>query len=634
MCGICGIFYRNGRPADFSQLDRMTMVMAHRGPDDYGYFLGENVGLGFRRLSIIDLEGGRQPMPNEDGSVQVVFNGEIYNYRDLRAELKFMGHDFKTSSDTEVLVHGYESWGEDVVTHLNGMFGFAVWDSRNRKLMLARDRLGIKPLFYLLRDDVLAFASEIKSLLLVPGEQPEVNERAVFDYFSHLYIPAPNTIYQDIFKLRPGEILVAQGRDIRRRKYWHPLNMGLIDRPLNDLCDELRERIVESTRMQLVSDVPLGIFLSGGVDSSAIAAAAAHAGASEIPTFSVGFDVAKYDELPYAREVSRHLRGTNHSFTLSAAPMELLSRLIWHLDEPMADATILPTYLLSRFTREKVKVVLSGEGGDELFGGYTHYQGMRINQWLQAIPAPLRRTQASLIGKLPNFGSSQFGYFRHRMERILNSSLFSPYDDYCNKVSIFSRDGLDQLFSPEFRQRTADFPYLEALHAVPPSAPKLDPISQASLADLTVYLPEVMLNRADRMSMACSLEIRVPLLNHTLVEFAFALPLNLKLKGLQTKYLLKESLKPWLPESILHRKKRGFNPPLEFWLQRKIEAYVKQYGIIGILQDSGYFNIGHIEKMISDHIRSRYDYSRQIWALLVFAIWWKHVRGRGEEPLL
>lgn len=632
MCGICGVLYKNGRKVDFPVLERMTTVLAHRGPDDHGYFYEDGIGLGFRRLSIIDLSGGRQPMSNEDGSIQVVFNGEIYNFKQLRSELVSMGHVFKTSSDTEAIVHGYEAWGDDVVRHLNGMFGFAVWDRKRQRLLLARDRLGIKPLYYLLRDDLIAFASEMKSLLLLPGEKPAVNDRGVFDYFSHLYIPAPNTIYENIFKLQPGEILVAETGSVHRRRYWHPLNGKLIDRPVEDLCEELRAHIEESVRMQLVSDVPLGIFLSGGIDSSAVAAAAVKAGADEVPTFSVGFDVAKYNELPHAEMVSRHLGGTNRSFRLSAAPMELLSRLIWHLDEPMADATILPTYLLSQFTRREVKVVLSGEGGDELFAGYTHYQGMRINKWLNAIPRPLRQAQISLVNNLPNFGSSRFGYFRHRVERIISSSFFSPFEDYCNKVAIFSEDGLGQLFSPEFSQRTAEIPYLSALRRVPESAPGLDPISQACLADLTVYLPEVMLNRADKMSMACSLEIRVPLLDHTLVEFAFAIPLNLKLRGLKTKYLLKESLKPWLPEGILNRKKRGFNPPLEFWLQRKLEDYVKEYRLRENLAESGYFNIDYIDSLISDHIRGRYDYSRQLWALLVFAIWWAHVRGRGEEP--
>ncbi|MHC1728487.1 MAG: asparagine synthase (glutamine-hydrolyzing) [Syntrophobacteraceae bacterium] len=632
MCGICGVLYKNGRKVEFHDLERMTSVLAHRGPDDHGYFHEDNVGLGFRRLSIIDLSGGHQPMPNEDGSIQVVFNGEIYNFKELRSELAAMGHVFRTASDTEVIVHGYEAWGGDVVKHLNGMFGFAVWDKNRHRLLLARDRLGIKPVYYLLRDDLIAFASEIKSLLLVPGEKPAVNDRAVFDYFSHLYVPAPRTIYENIFKLQPGEILLAQDGRVDIRKYWRPLNHEHIEKPVEDLCEELRERIAEAVRMQLVSDVPLGIFLSGGVDSSAVAAAAARVGASEVPTFSVGFDVPKYDELPYAQTVSNYLGGTNRSFRLSAAPMELLPRLIWHLDEPMADATILPTYLLSQFTRREVKVVLSGEGGDELFAGYTHYQGMRINEWLNYIPEPLRKAQLSMIGRLSNLGSSRFGYFRHRLERIIQSSFFSPFDDYCSKVAIFSPEGLGRLFSPEFSAKAEQFPYLDALRSVPASARKLDPISQACLADLTVYLPEVMLNRADKMSMACSLEIRVPLLDHNLVEFAFSIPLNLKLKGLRTKHLLKEALKPWLPETILNRRKRGFNPPLEFWLQRKLEEYVREYRLREILSESGYFNIGHIDSMIADHVRGQYDYSRQLWALLVFAVWWKHVRGKGEKP--
>ncbi len=632
MCGISGLLYWNGQQVEPLQLERMTNVLEHRGPDDFGFFREGSLGLGFRRLSIIDLDGGHQPMSNEDDSIHIVFNGEIYNFKELRTELAAMGHIFRTASDTEVIIHGYEAWGENVVERLNGMFGFAIWDGNRRKLLLARDRLGIKPLYYLVRKQLIAFASEIKSLLLVPGENPAVSDRAVFDYFSHLYIPAPRTIYENIFKLQPGQILIAQNGRLDTRRYWHPLNRNHIGKPPDVLCEELRHRISDAVKMQLVSDVPLGIFLSGGVDSSAVAAAAARVGAVEVPTFSVGFDVSKYDELPYAQAVSKHLGGKNRSFRLSAAPMELLTRLIWHLDEPMADATILPTYLLSQFTRREVKVVLSGEGGDELFAGYTHYQGMRINEWLNRIPEPLRRLQLSMISGVPNFGSSRFGYFRHRLERIIQSSFFSPFEDYCSKVSIFSRAGLRQLFSPEFSEKAEQFPYLEALRSVPASARNLDPISQACLADLTVYLPEVMLNRADKMSMAQSLEIRVPLLDHNLVEFAFSIPLNLKLKRLRTKHLLKEALEPWLPRTILNRKKRGFNPPLEFWLQRKLEDYVRDYRLREILAESGYFNIGHIDSMIADHVRGQYDYSRQLWALLVFAVWWKHVRGRGERP--
>jgi asparagine synthase (glutamine-hydrolysing) len=632
MCGICGILNLDGEPVDRDLLEAMTEVLHHRGPDDDGYFLEDGLGLGFRRLAIIDLAGGRQPMANEDGVLQVVFNGEIYNFRELRAQLQQLGHTFRTSSDTEVIVHGYEAWGPQVVEQLNGMFALAVWNRRDRELFLARDRCGIKPLFYSLNRRTLAFASEIKSLLLLPGFEAAVDPRAVFDYFSLHYITGSRTIYRDILQLQPGEALHLKDNRVTTWKYWQPRVTPGPERGLEDWCEELRQRLQEAVRLQLVADVPLGVFLSGGIDSSGITAAMARTGVREIRTFNVGFEVAKYDETAYAQAVSRHL-GTGHeTFRLGASATDLLPKLLWHLDEPMADATIIPTYLLSQATRRRVTVALSGEGGDELFAGYTQYQGMQLNRYLGLFPRVLRRGLVNLASHLPNFGSARLGYLAHRLERIAASSLFPLFEGYTRKVAGFTPEQQQRLFSPDFQRQSAGFPPLEELWAFPRNYPELDPIAQANLADLSVYLPNDLLVKADRMSMACSLEVRVPFLDHTLVEFALSMPMNLKLHGFRTKHALRQSLAPWLPPEILQRRKRGFNPPLEFWLQHHLLDYAREHRLLETLKETGYFNLDYVAEMTAAHVNGHRDFSRQLWALLVFAVWWRRIRGRGKWP--
>ncbi|MFI5331179.1 MAG: asparagine synthase (glutamine-hydrolyzing) [Desulfobaccales bacterium] len=628
MCGICGILNLDGQPVPGEVLQAMTALLRHRGPDDEGYFLEGGIGLGFRRLAIIDLSGGRQPMANEDGALQVVFNGEIYNFRDLRSQLQQQGHIFQTSSDTEVIVHGYEAWGPEVVRHLNGMFALAVWNRRGRELFLARDRLGIKPLFYGRVRNSLAFASEIKSLLVLPGIEPTVSDQAVFDYFSQHFVPGDKTIYREIRQLRPGETLLVKDQELALAKYWRPTVAPSPGRRLEDWCDELRQRLLEAVRLQLEADVPLGVFLSGGLDSSAVTAAMARTGAREIRTFNVGFEVPKYDETNKARAVSQYL-GTNHeTFRLTAAATDLLPKLLWHLDEPLADATIIPTYLLAQATRRRVTVALSGEGGDELFAGYTQYQGVKLNSWLGLLPRWLRGVLADLTGHLPRFGSARLGYLGHRLERIAASSLFPRFEGYTRKVAFFTPEMQQRLFSPDFRWQTEDFPYLEEVWSIPRDYPELDPLVQANLSDLSVYLPDGLLVKVDRMSMACSLEVRVPLLDHTLVEFALSMPMDLKLKRFRTKHVLRRALKPWLPPAVLRQAKRGFNPPLEFWLQHHLMDYAREHRLLETLRDSGYFNLAYVEDLAAAHVNGARDYSRQLWALLVFAVWWRRVRGQ------
>ena len=611
----------------------MTRVLSHRGPDDEGYYQEPGVGLGFRRLSIIDLTGGRQPMANEDQSVWVIFNGEIYNFKELRTLLQKSGHIFRTSSDTEVIVHGFEQWGEDLIHRLNGMFAFAVWDSRRRRLLLARDRLGIKPLFFATVKQSLAFASEIKSLLLWPTLDPAINDRGVFEYFSQHFVPGSATFYANIRKLQPGEKLCLSHGELTIEKYWRPRVAPVAHRSTDDWCDELRQRLLAAVEMQLVADVPLGVFLSGGIDSSAVTAAMAQTGVESIQSFNIGFDVKKYDETEAALLISRHLGTQHENFRLTDWPADILPKLLWHLDEPMADATILPTYLLSKMTRQHVTVALSGEGGDELFAGYTQYQGLKINRLLHLLPQSWRRVLLTLVSHLPAFGSAPLGYFLHRLERIMASSGYPLFEGYLHKVAFFSPEEQQQLFSPDFLEKANTFPYLSALRQIPRDYPELDPVYQANLADLLVYLPEDMLVKVDRMSMACSLEVRVPLLDHNFVEFALSLPFDLKMAGLQTKAIFRQALRPWLPASILQRGKRGFNPPLEFWLKKHLVAYAQELDIMAAVRDCGYLNPNYIQWLIVEHVSGRRNYARQLWAILIFALWWQKIRGQGECPV-
>jgi asparagine synthase (glutamine-hydrolysing) len=631
MCGICGIAYWEAGPADEAVIREMTRLIRHRGPDDEGYYFSRGIGLGFRRLSIIDLAGGRQPMSNEDGSLQVVFNGEIYNFKELRDLLTGRGHAFATLSDTEVLLHGYEEWGEEMVQRLKGMFAFALWDERRRTLLLARDRLGIKPLFYSLLPGALAFGSEVKSLLAVPAVDQDLNHQAVLDYFSFLYIPTRRRIYRAVQQLMPGETLTFSDGTATVRSYWKPQWHVERQRTGDEWCDLLRDQLNRSVTSHLVADVPVGVWLSGGIDSSAVAASMSRVQAGAVQSFSAGFDVPRYDETRYALEVSRHLGTVHEVLPMDSSSMELLPRLLWLLDEPFADATVIPTYLLSRRTRDRVKVVLSGEGGDELFGGYTHYQGMQVNRFLRALPGFMRRWWAGCVRRLRLRTGDAPHYAWHRVERVLESSLAPPFEDYLQKVAAFTWQEMETLFTPDFLKSLEDFAPMEPMREIAASHPGTDPLSRALMADLSVYLHGDMLTKVDRMSMGCSLEVRVPLLDHDLVELALSIPAELKMRGLETKHVLRRAVSPWLPQRIVQRPKRGFNPPLEFWLRRNLTEMAADCRMEETLRDTGMFSMHVVRGLMDEHIRGRSDHSRKLWALLVFAVWWRHVRGGRVE---
>ncbi|TMD97469.1 MAG: asparagine synthase (glutamine-hydrolyzing), partial [Chloroflexi bacterium] len=565
MCGICGV--AGGDPAQGRELvERMCAAMVHRGPDDHGSVQLDGVTLGMRRLSIIDLEGGHQPMHNEDSTVWVVQNGEIFNHLDLREQLLAAGHVFATQSDTEVLVHGWEQWGEQVVERLNGQFAFGLLDRRKSSLFLARDRMGIKPLHYAVSSERLVFASELKALLRDPELRRGVDPAALDEYLAHEFVPSPRSIVRGISKLRPGHTLtwsVAE-RTAKPRRYWAPqLNIddGGGNRNLDEECAELREALRASVRKELVSDVPLGVFLSGGIDSSAVTAMMTALG-GDVKSFSVGFAERSFDEAPYAREVASHLGTEHHELVLEPSMMlGLIPRLSTLLDEPLGDASIIPTYLLSAFTRQHVKVALGGDGGDELFAGYPTLQAHRLAGYYTRMPRAVRRGLVEpLVRRLPvSRGNLSFDF---RAKRFVAGAAHAVEERHQRWMGSFAHEERVALLAPDVREglasRNGD---TFDDHA------SLDPLNQVLMLDMRLYLENDILVKLDRASMMASLEGRVPMLNNDFVAYATSLPLNMKLRGLRSKYLLKRALRGILPDRILDRPKKGFGIPVAEWFR-------------------------------------------------------------------
>ncbi|HUE68537.1 MAG TPA: asparagine synthase (glutamine-hydrolyzing) [Candidatus Acidoferrum sp.] len=600
MCGICGV--AGGDPARARELvQRMSSAMAHRGPDDEGFVTNDQVAFGMRRLSIIDVDGGHQPMANEDSTVWVVQNGEIYNHLELRGQLIAHGHIFTTHSDTEVLVHAYEQWGEAMVERLNGMFAFAVHDRRAGAVFLARDRMGIKPLHYSIDGDRLVFASELKALLRDPALRRGVDPAALDEYLAYEFVPSPRTIVRGISKLRPGHTLTWSTRasSVRVVKYWAPqLDTGDGRHDLDRESSRLLECLRESVRKELISDVPLGVFLSGGIDSSAVAAMMTQLGV-EVKTFSVGFAERSFDESGYAREVARHLGTDHHEVTLEpAAMLELIPRLPQLLDEPLGDASIIPMYLLSEFTRRHVKVALGGDGGDELFAGYPTLQAHRLAGYYARVPRLLRRGLVEpVVRRLP-----------------------------------VSRDNLSFDFRAKRFVAGAELPvarrHLAWMGSFPPRGvsvededPALDPLNQVLMRDMRYYLEGDILVKLDRASMMASLEARVPLLNNDFVAYATSLPLNMKLRGMRSKFLLKRALRGLLPDRILNRPKKGFGIPVADWLRGPLREQMREALSPERVRRERFFDVREVEGLVAGHLAGTADNRKQLWTLFAFQMW-------------
>jgi asparagine synthase (glutamine-hydrolysing) len=626
MCGICGV--AGGSPAEGRDLvARMCQAMVHRGPDDEGTLHVDGVTLGMRRLSIIDLEGGHQPIGNEDSSVWVVQNGEIYNHVELREQLLAAGHSFNTQSDTEVLVHGYEEWGEDLLDRLNGMFAFAVVDRPRGRLMLARDRVGIKPLHYAIDGGRLVFASELKALLCDPALRREIDVDALDQYLALEFVPSPASIVRGISKLQPGHSLVWSVADgtHRLRRYWSP-NLAARDhdsarpRTLDEHCEDLRAVLRESVRKELISDVPLGVFLSGGIDSSAVAAMMAQLG-GDVKSFSVGFSERSFDEAPFARLVAEHLGTEHRELTLEPAMLlDLIPRLPTLLDEPMGDASIIPTYLLSAFTRQHVKVALGGDGGDELFAGYPTLQAHRLAGYYNRAPRILREGLVEpVVRRLPV--SRDNLSFDFRAKRFVSGAAHPVADRHQRWMGSFAAEERAALLSLEMREQLAGVGDRDPAEGAVDGANLADPLNQVLLMDMRLYLENDILVKLDRASMMASLEGRVPLLNNDFVEYATGLPLDLKLRGMRSKFLLKRALRGVLPERILERPKKGFGIPVAQWFRGPLKEQMLSVLSPERIARKGFFEPSAVSGLIKDHLAGRRDNRKQLWTLFVFELW-------------
>jgi asparagine synthase (glutamine-hydrolysing) len=615
MCGICGVMTRDGSRPDPDVLHRMSRAIAHRGPDSDGISIDGPTGLAVRRLAIIDLEHGDQPIAAEDGRVRVVQNGEIYNYRELRADLERAGHRFATRSDTEVLVHAYEERGLDFVNELRGMFAIALWDPVQNRLVLARDRFGIKPLYYRLTDEQLAFGSELKSLLAQPGLPRELDLDAVESFLAFNAIPAPLTIFAGIRKLPAGHILVCDGANVRAHAYARPRPKAASDLrsdPPEQLAPELLDRLRDSVRAHLVADVPVGVLLSGGIDSSALTALAAQESSRPVSTFSIGFEEQSFDELDAARTIATRYQTDHHELVVRPDAAELLPRLVEAFDEPFADSSALPTYLVSQLAAGAVKVALSGEGGDELFGGYYTYVADQLAPRLAPLVGPLRPA----VERLPS--SSARVSFDYKAKRFVRGARLPPVERHHAWKEIFSPDARAELID---RRRDGVPDPLDLYRARYAETEGAEPLSRLQDLDLGIYLVDDLLVKTDRASMAHSLEARVPFCDPVVADLALSLPSRLKVRGFAKKRLLRQAVAPLLPRSIVRGRKQGFSIPLAAWLRGELEPFAREILEPSTLRRQGLLKPEPVLRLLDVHVSRREDLSRQIWALMTLTLW-------------
>ena len=625
MCGICGKYnYAANEPVTKEELKKMNDLLVHRGPDDEGFHSEGNIGLAMRRLSIIDLSTGHQPISNEDGSVWIVFNGEIYNFQDLHAMLIRKGHVFKTKSDTETIIHLYEEMGTDFVKELRGMFAIAIWDSRKKMLVLTRDRVGKKPLFYSINGAFLAFASELNALLAA-GVPRDIDLRAVDAYLTLQYIPSPLSIFKSVKKLEPASVLTLRNGEVTIKKYWDlPLGAEKLNLPLAEVKERLYGELLEATKIRLMSEVPLGAFLSGGIDSSVVVALMARSTSQPVKTFSIGFKEAGFSELGYARQVAE-MYGTNHTeFIVEANMADVLEKLVRHYGEPYADASALPSYFVSRETRGSVTVALNGDGGDEDFGGYLRYVAMKLDSYWGGMPVNLKKALLNVTRLFPR--RAPYGVF-WRVGKFLKASLQESLPlRYLSTVSFFGPGEKEGLFSPAFEKALGGDirygeKYITDLFKIPAGQ---DLMGKLSYVDFRSYLPECLMTKMDIASMANSLETRSPFLDQKVIEFAYSLPSNLKLKGINgTKWILKETFKDMLPGQIYKRGKMGFGIPLGPWFRGELKDYWAGTCLSAKALGRGYFNKERLFRLWDEHQSGAQDHGYKLWALLMLELWHK-----------
>jgi len=616
MCGICGIV--SATPPEEAVIRAMCQTLAHRGPDDEGYYIHPACALGHRRLSIIDLKSGRQPMSNETGTIWTVVNGEIYNYIELREELASKGHRFRTAADSEVIPHAYEEWGEDCLLRFNGMFAIALWDEPVRRLMLARDRMGEKPLYYFRLGDRVLFASEPRAILSHPGVRPRLSLPALALYLVHEYVPTPYTIYADLHRLEPGSVLILENGRTAFRRYWDiPFDER---KPCSEeeLCERIRAGLRESVRLRLRGDVPVGIFLSGGIDSAAITAFAS--GARQVDTFSVGFDESAFDESAFASSVARHFGSNHHACVLRADEAVMLIRQILSLmDEPLADASVIPTYVLSRFARDSVKVALGGDGGDELLGGYPTFLADRVAEWYFRCPSWTRQCVGALARALPtSMGNYTADYL---LKQFLKGEGYGRWRRHQVWFGSFAPHELADLLQPDILHALGDFDPLSVVDTTIRDARTDDPVNKLAYLYAKLYLQDDILVKLDRMSMACGLEVRAPFLDPNFVVLAGQIPGRLKVSRLRTKHVFKRAMKLFLPHGIADRRKKGFGIPLAGWFKNQLRPLLLETLSAERLSRDGIFDPGFVERLIAEHQSGAKDNRKLLWTLLVFNEW-------------
>jgi asparagine synthase (glutamine-hydrolysing) len=626
MCGICGIAIFDQRQVPNRDL-LLTMMnsIRHRGPDDQGYYIDKHVGLGSQRLSIIDLELGRQPIANENDTIYVVFNGEIYNYKELREYLERRGHQFSTKTDTEVLLHIYEEYGYECLQYLDGIFAFAIWDKHQKTLFLGRDRMGIKPMYYSQVNSQLIFGSEMKTILAHPDVKRDIDLISLNEYLSYEYVPTPRTIIRNVFRLEAGSYLIFNERGLAIKRYWDISFQRSESHPpvdWRDYASGLYETLGSCVRKELVSDVPVGVLLSGGIDSSTIAAFMTDYYPGRVESFSIGFAEGSFDESQYARQVANHL-GTQHNELILTSKMavDIIANIAEILDEPFADSSFIPTYLLARFASEKVKVVLGGDGGDELLAGYPTIMAHRmIDLYERLVPWSIRaRIMPRLLERMSvSFDNISLDF---RLRRFLSGRgvpLVARHHRWLGSFIDEEKDALLQVWIKPVLRDTYHQAYVSAA-----ASDARKPMNQILYDDLKLYLEGDILYKVDRASMASSLEVRVPFLNNASVQFISELPFELKLRGVTSKFILKKAIKHRLPAEIINRPKKGFNMPVAYWLNTDLQEMLVDLLSPDRIHQQGLFNSGFIRKLLDDHANQHRDHRKLLWTLLIFQIWYQ-----------
>jgi asparagine synthase (glutamine-hydrolysing) len=636
MCGIVGKVYLDpNRPVEPEIIERMKLCIVHRGPDDHGTFIQKNVGFGFQRLAIIDLETGHQPMTNEDGTVVIVFNGEIYNFLELRKQLLACGHKFKTRSDTEVILHGYEEWGSDVTTRLRGMFAFAIFDTKTQTLFLARDRAGKKPLYYAIVEpgtprEAFIFASELKSLLAEPALPRDVDLVALGHYLTYQYVPHPWSIFEHAKKVEPASWVQWRNGQLKQERYWMLRYEPKANITLDEAVDQGAALIDEAVKIRLMSEVPLGCFLSGGVDSSTVVAFMRRHISGRLRTFSIGFEEEKFNELPYAREVAKLFETDHQEMIVRPDALECVARLAWHFDEPFADSSAIPTYYLAKMTRQHVTVALNGDGGDESFAGYVRYLGFPALRAYERIPAMVRRALAAPLNVAFRVFSSSA---KLELWNYVNRVSLMPFESrYVQMMVIFRDYQKRELFLKRHQDKVhgpiADSEFLT--EATMLNGPAVAAIDRMMFADVMLYLPGALLPKVDRTTMAVSLEGRSPLLDHILMEWTARLPAEIKFPNGQLKFLLKRIARRFFTDEFLNRPKQGFGVPIGLWFRTTLRDLLHDFLLSERARNRGYFEPLYVRRIVDQHMRGAQNHAHRLWTLLMFEAWARTFLDRSD----